>query len=179
MSVLLALRRGTRDAHDRLETGLDVLHRCADRPTYAALLADLRSVYAPLEQALDRCPATGTALPDWPQRRKTAWLDADLAALGLAAPLDAAVPDVVSVEDVVGAAYVMEGATLGGALVLRSLDPAWSARFFASYGPRRGAMWRSFRRRVEDLPAVDEGAAVAAAQRTFAAFEHACLGTVR
>ena len=175
MTLLLALRAGTRDAHDRLESGLDVLHRCSGRASYAVLLADLRSVYAPLERALDRCPATAHVLPDWGQRRKTSWLDDDLAALGACAAPDAVLAEVVTVEDVVGAAYVMEGATLGGAIVLRSLDPAWPASFFGSYGPRRGAMWRGFRQRVEALAGVDEAAATAAARRTFRAFEGACL----
>ena len=178
MSLLLALRAGTRDAHDRLEDGLDVLQRCTSRASYAALLAGLRSVHAPLEHALDRCPATARVLPDWPQRRKTGWLDADLDALGARPVPDAAVPDVTTVEDVIGAAYVVEGATLGGAVVLRSLDPAWPARFFASYGAARGAMWRGFRRQVCSLRGVDEQAAAAAASRTFAAFESACLDAV-
>ena len=179
MTLVLALRAGTRDAHDRLETGLDVLHRCTDQASYAALLRGFRSVYAPLEQALDRCPATARALPDWEQRRKLGWLDEDLAALGADPGRDAAVPGVVTVEDVVGAAYVMEGATLGGAIVLRSLDPAWPAAFFGSYGARRGAMWRAFRQRVDGLAEVDVPAATAAARSTFAAFETTCLGAVR
>ena len=178
MTLLPALRAGTRDAHDRLETGLDVLHRCTERASYTALLADLRSVYAPLEQALDRCAATAHVLPDWPARRKTGWLDGDLTALGGRPAADAVVPDLVTVEDVIGAAYVMEGATLGGAVVLRSLDPAWPARFFASYGPARGAMWRAFRRHVDGLADVDEVAATEAARRTFRAFEAACLHAV-
>jgi heme oxygenase len=85
----------------------------------------------------------------------------------------------VSAEDVVGTAYVLEGATLGGAVVVRQLPSALPRRFFTSYGDERGARWRAFRSDVEQLPLLDAGAAVAAAERTFGLFEQACLGVRR
>lgn len=182
MSLLLHLRERTRGAHERLETGLDVLGRGHDRDAYAGLLAGFRSVYAPLERAVDGCPATSSLVPDWPARRKTGWLDEDLARLGVPVPPDAAVPAVRTAEDVAGAAYVMEGATLGGATVLRRLESAWTEplphRFFTSYGADRGRRWREFRRRV-DAAGLDVDATVASAGRTFAAFEAACLAPQR
>lgn len=178
MSLLLALRERTRDAHDRLEAGLDVLHRCQDPASYAALLAGFRSVYAPLERELDTSPATGLVLPDWPSRRKTAWLDADLAALGASPRRDVPVPPLSSAEAVAGAAYVVEGATLGGAVLLRSISPTLPRRFFTSYGAERGRRWRAFRSQVEALP-LERDAVVASAVTTFAAFERACLPVTR
>ena len=179
MSLLLTLRAATREAHERLETCLDVLTRCADRTGYIALLADLRSVYAPLEQALDVSAATPIVVPDWPLRRKTGWLEADLAALGVRRPAAQAAAELPAAEDVAGASYVMEGATLGGAVVLRRLQQVWPAplphRFFTAYGAQRGAMWRAFRSHVDTLP-LDADATVAAAERTFAAFEQSCVG---
>lgn len=178
MSLLLLLRERTREPHQRLEDGVDVLGRCRDRGAYAALLVGLRSVYAPLERGLDDAAATALLLPDWAQRRKTRWLDEDLAALDVPTPADAVVDAPASAEDVAGAAYVMEGATLGGAVVLRRLESVWPEplphRFFASYGADRGRRWRAFRTRV-DAAALDPEATVAAAERTFAAFENACL----
>lgn len=169
MSVLHRLRRETRDLHDRLEAVVDVEQRVRDSGCYGRLLTVLRSVYAPLERELDACAATPDVLPDWPQRRKTPWLDEDLVVLGRRPAGDAAVPAVTRVEHVVGTAYVMEGATLGGALVARQLHPDLPHRFFTSYGRRRGAMWRSFRSRVDSLT-LDEEAAVEAACAAFAAF---------
>ena len=178
MSLLLELRTATRAAHDRLENRLDVLSRCRTTTQYAALLAGFRSVYAPLEQALDASPLTTEAVPDWAHRRKTGWLEADLRELGAAAPALAAGSPPRSVGEVVGAVYVMEGATLGGALVVRSLRAAFPEppphRFFDSYGAQRGAMWAAFRRSADGL-AVDAAPAVDAALRTFAAVEAACL----
>ena len=182
MSLLLTLRTATHDAHDRLETQLDVLTRCRDRDAYVTLLTDLRAVHGPLEQALDASPATAVVLPDWPLRRKTAWLDADLAGLGAAPAPQQAPVALPAAEDVAGSSYVLEGATLGGAVILRRLEQLWPVplphRFFTGYGAQRGAMWRAFRRHVDGLP-LDPEATVAAALRTFAAFEDSCLGAAR
>lgn len=178
MSLLVALRSGTRDAHDRLEAGIDVLQRCRSPEAYTALLQDLRSLYAPLERGLAGCPATASVVPDWTQRRKTAWLDHDLAALGAAVPPDRPVPALDTREDVAGTCYVLEGATLGGALVVRALADASADppphRFFRSYGDDRGAMWSAFRRRLGELD-LDRERTVQAAHRTFRCFEQACL----
>ena len=177
MSLLVVLRARTRAAHERLEAEVDVPHRWREPHSYAALLAGFRSVYAPLEQELDRSSRTAVALPDWHDRRgKTAWLDEDLAVLGAPAPPAVDVPALESVEDVAGAAYVLEGATLGGAVVLRGLDPALPHRFFAGYGPARGRRWRDFRGHLDGLTGLDEDRVVAAADRTFAAVHVACAG---
>ena len=176
MTLLQELRAATRDAHDRLEHGLDVPGRCRSPRAYGALLADFRSVYAPIEAALDRAPATLDAVPDWAQRRKTPWLDQDLDALARRPHPEVAVPDINTAEHVVGVLYVLEGATLGGALLVRDLQHL-PHRFFASYGARRGAMWRSFRSSVDALESrgADPAAVVQAARDTFATLERACL----
>ena len=174
MSLLTSLRRGTRDAHARVEDRVDVLRAGRAAETYAPVLQAFRSLYAPLEQALDRSPLTLAVVPDFGERRKTGWLDEDLAALGAPVPPDLPVPPLRTVEDVAGACYVLEGATLGGAVVAREL-PDVPHRFFASYGSRRGAMWASFRGhlRALDERGVDEARTVASAQRTFGLFERA------
>lgn len=181
MSLLLLLRERTREAHTRLEDGVDVLERCRDRGAYADLLAGLRSVYAPLERGFDDSRATPLLLPDWSSRRKTPWLDEDLAHLGVPSPPDADVAAPQRAEDVAGAAYVMEGATLGGAVVLRRIEQVWAEplphRFFTSYGAERGRRWRDLRQRLEAAE-LDADATVEAADRTFAAFENACLASL-
>ena len=180
MTLLLELRTGTRAAHSRLEDGLDLLRRCSAPQSYAALLQDFRSLYAPLERALEQSPATARAVPDFAERRKTAWLDEDLAALGVTPAPDREVPELGSAEQVAGTCYVLEGATLGGAVVVRRLadDDAGTlpSRFFTSYGSRRGAMWSSFRGHLHALDerGLDREATVLAARRTFDLFERAC-----
>ena len=115
-------------------------------------------------------------MPDFAERRKTAWLDADLAALGAPVPADLDVPPLDTLEDVAGTCYVLEGATLGGAVVAREL-PEVPHRFFASYGSRRGAMWAGFRGHLRDARrarASTTSGPSRAARRTFALFERAC-----
>lgn len=177
MSLLLTLRARTRAAHERLEADVDVPHRWRDPDAYGVLLAGFRAAYAPLERAMDDSAGTPAALPDWAQRRgKTAWLDEDLAVLGAPAAAAADVPPLVTAEDVAGAAYVLEGATLGGAVVLRALDPALPHRFFTAYGPARGRRWRAFRSHLDSLHELDQEAVVASAERTFAVVHAACTG---
>jgi heme oxygenase len=180
VTLLQALRSGTRQDHERLEASVDVLDRCRTPGAYAALLQDFRSLYAPLERALAAAPVTSEVLPDWADRRKTVWLDEDLAALDAAPVPDRAVPALASAEDVAGACYVLEGATLGGAVVVRSLAGADEHppphRFFSSYGDRRGAMWSRFRGHLRELDArgADRDRTVAAAREVFRCFEQAC-----
>jgi heme oxygenase len=175
VSLLTSLRTGTRDAHARVEGAVDVLRAARSPVTYARVLQSFRSVYAPLERALDSSPLTVAVVPDIADRRKTAWLDADLAALGAPALSDLEVPALRTVEEVAGACYVLEGATLGGAVVAREL-PEVPHRFFTSYGRRRGAMWAGFRGHLQALDerGVDRAQTVAAARRTFELFEQAC-----
>ena len=174
MSLLLSLRSGTRDAHDRLEEGLDVLTLSREPETYVPLLQAFRSLYAPLERALAVSTAAAAVVPDLAARRKTGWLDEDLAALRATPLPDADVPPLTTPEDVAGTCYVLEGATLGGAVLSRSLGDV-PHRFFTSYGSRRGAMWSAFRGHLVALDArgVDDERAVVAAGRTFALFEQA------
>jgi heme oxygenase len=179
VTLLEALRSGTGAAHERLESSLDVLQRCRRPAAYTALLQDFRSLYAPLERGLAAAATTSEAVPDWPDRRKTAWLDEDLDALGAAPLLDRPVPALLGVEEVAGACYVLEGATLGGAVVVRELRRSADApphRFFASYGDRRGAMWWRFRTQLHDLDArgIDQDRTVDAARQVLHCFEQAC-----
>ena len=176
MSLLLSLRTGTRDAHQRVEDTVDVLRAGRAPETYAPVLQAFRSLYAPLEQALDRSPLTAAVVPDFAERRKTAWLDADLAALGAPVPADLDVPPLDALEDVAGTCYVLEGATLGGAVVVREVAAWLPTRFFTSYGRRRGAMWSAFRGHLDALDArgVDHARTVEAARHTFALFARAC-----
>ncbi len=176
MTLLTSLRSGTRDAHGRVEDTVDVLRAGRSPETYAPLLQAFRSLYAPLERALDRSPHTLAVVPDFAERRKTAWLDDDLAVLGACPGPDRHVPTLESAEDVAGTCYVLEGATLGGALVVREVATCLPTRFFTSYGGRRGAMWSAFRGHLDALDArgVDHDRTVEAARRTFGLFAQAC-----
>jgi hypothetical protein len=118
-------------------------------------------LHGPLEQALLRLDWSGTAI-DLGERRKTAWLHQDLLALNFsereieAIPVCVEIPELTSVARGIGCLYVLEGSTLGGAVIARQLERVLEigtdqgARFYASYGarlPMRSATapWRRIR----------------------------------
>lgn len=145
---------------------------------YVRLLGMLWTFYAPLEARLDAIAGLSGALPDWPARHKAQLLAADLARLGAGLPApssatSAALEGVGDVAAAFGALYVVEGATLGGAVVgpqiratLAGADDAFA--FYDSYGKEIGPRWRGF---VTAL-ANEAGAGAAASREILAA---ACL----
>ena len=91
MDALQRLRASTRALHERLERRLPLLSPTLALPEYTRLLAAFHGFYRPLEAQLDPI-ASRLASLDWPQRRKTHLLEADLAVLGIAADAVIALP---------------------------------------------------------------------------------------
>lgn len=183
-SVRERLRAATAVAHQRLEEVMALDERCRDREGYRALLERLLGIYVPLEAALTRIDWSRTSIgPD--RLAKAEWLRADLHFLGLAParigelPLAGALPEIRGVAQGLGVLYVLEGATLGGQLTLRRLEPALGvtasagARFFASWGREVGPRWRAFVAELERYGRVpaDVERMERAAIATFACFE--------
>ncbi|ALA59108.1 biliverdin-producing heme oxygenase [Nitrospira moscoviensis] len=149
------LKAATKSVHDRLESRLPLLDPQLTLQDYRLLLRRFYGFYAPLEAAM-RLATAGALREEVARRCKAHWLAADLIALGetevglAALPRCAAVPNLAGEAQVVGALYVVEGATLGGQMVLRflgqSLGPEVSrcTRFFQSYGDHVRTMWASF-----------------------------------
>jgi heme oxygenase len=172
-AALDALRRGTRDAHAALEATLDVAAPGAGRADYARHVAALGSWLAPRDAALWR--------GEWPagieasaRAVKGDWVRADVRIARAEGFLDAwpAADDPrlpATSAGRFGLAYVIEGATLGGAVLRRRLAPAlapWPLRFLHGYGRRTGRRWTTFLdaldASVRTPAAIDEAAAAAA-----------------
>jgi heme oxygenase len=184
MEIAGRLKTETAAAHDRLDARLDLL---ASRDRYAAALTRFWGFYAGAEPLLDRWHAEAGLL-DWPERRKLEALRADLLALGHTPAEIEALPvrrfaGPPGVGTGLGWLYVLEGATLGGAVIARHLRkqqtvPPTAMRFHTLYGRQLGARWRAFHaalaRWVGD-DAVRSDVVVAGALSTFAAFEEWCL----
>ena len=175
--VAARLRADTRSVHRRLEDELDLLGPGLTVGRYRSVLEIFHGYYAVLEPRLDAWHRTDPLL-DWPRRRKVQRLRADLAVLGVDArslPACPDVPDLPGTAEALGSLYVVEGATLGGRLIVRSLRaggqvPAAATGFFASYGPEVGPLWRDWRRTTETWVGGDEAradAVVAQAVLTF------------
>ncbi|WP_431469735.1 biliverdin-producing heme oxygenase [Sphingosinithalassobacter sp. LHW66-3] len=139
-----ALRERTRGAHERVDAvfaGYDL----SDRAHYAAMLAAHAEVLLPLEAALDRAGAESVTA-DWPERRRGAALQADLAELaggpagappapgapigtGGTPPLDTGAGAGADQATIAGALYVLEGSRLGGRFLARQLATGFPRRY--------------------------------------------------
>lgn len=174
------LRMSTAAAHSELDERL-VASGCFDSVTgYGRYLAAIAPLYDCLETALDMS-GVARLLPDWGTRRKAALMAADLEVLGLcpAAATSLADPHLHR-GDMLGILYVLEGATLGGALLARRLQPLGivpdrGGTFLDPYGDNRGMMWRCFLSLLEaaQLSASEDAALCPRAQRTFDMFQDA------
>ena len=166
-----ALREATAACHDRVDVAFGRFD-LSDAADYGRFLRAHARAFLPAEAALDAAAAE-TLLPDWPDRRRSGWLKADLAALGLdaPAPLDAPVP--ATAPAIWGMLYVLEGSRLGGAMLARSVAAGLPKSYLDSGQP--GADWRNFLAALEvalaDTVALE--AARQAAEHLFALFERA------
>ena len=183
LDTLQRVRASTRALHDRLEARLPLLSPTLALPEYTRLLSAFHGFYRPLEAQLDPI-ASRIASLDWPQRRKTHLLEADLAVLGTATDAVNALsacsrlPTPSDECGTLGCLYVLEGATLGGQISLRALretlgiDRASGAAFFSSYGDEVGPRWRRFLACLATLKRADEiDTAARVAAQTFQLLE--------
>ncbi len=176
------LAEATRAAHERMH-GHEGFAAAAsgrlDAGSYRDLLARLLGYHRPFEAGFARAPEAMARAIALPERARAPTLEADLRALG---GVDAfaqcdRLPPLSSEPQWLGALYVGEGSTLGGAPISRALESAGFPRsqrgYFESYGARRSLMWRNFLDRLEriaeDSDAADEAASAAVAQ--FEVFE--------
>jgi heme oxygenase len=149
-SVCAELRHATHAAHVRIHhhpflSGL--LKAGYPLAKYKALLAMYTALYAAIEAQIESFIDCGDVSFVYAHRRKTQWLQDDLAHFGLdlhEPPWQPpALPTLRGLNDLgalIGTLYVIEGATLGGEVISRHLQehlelgPASGARFFNGYG---------------------------------------------
>lgn len=180
------LRAATRLQHERIEQRLAIADRVRCKPAYVRLLERNYGIYAPLETRIGHFTREfalrGLNLSS---RHKTPWIESDLRVLRFttenirAIPLCVDLPNLPNLSCALGCLYVLEGATLGGQVLLRcfkeafGLDAGSGARFFSGYGRRTGMMWKSFVAFVnaQESTDLDTGEVIASARATFECFE--------
>lgn len=178
MTLLQRLKDETSSEHAALEARLPLMHPDLTLQDYVGVLQAFYSVVQPLEARLDTM-----ALPEaleWPERRRSALLEADLRGLDSAPvpPSTLEWADLTGAE-ALGACYVLEGSTLGGQLITRQLGRLGlsaedGGAYFAGHGVHTGARWKAFRAALEgSVPAEQEDAVLRGARRTFLAFHGA------
>lgn len=149
--LLDMLKRETRASHEQLER-LNPLP--TTRADYAVQLAAFYGFVAPWEERL--AAALPESDPIRAGRAKTAWLASDLAYFGydvaaIPQASGASLPSTASRPQILGAAYVLEGSTLGGQMISQHVERTFGFsggegyRFHRSYGPQVGAQWQAFR----------------------------------
>ena len=186
-TVLTRLREETREAHEELELGLDLISPRLTRETYGLVLQRFYRFYSAFERAVwPRLPPGWATL--FSGRKKAVLLEEDLAALSLTpGQLDGCpVPDYTDLRQIWGALYVTEGATLGGQIISRhvrdqlGLAGVTGLRFFASYGSEVGSNWKKFTQLlIEEVSPDDADKVVEGAKSTFAAMSECLVESVR
>jgi len=166
-----AIRAATAPDHERLD-GLFEGFDLADAGSYGRFLIAHAAALIPIEAALDAAGAEAL-IPGWADRRRGAMIRADLAALGIDPPELAPFPELEDDAACWGAAYVVEGSRLGGALLARRIAPGLPRSYLGT--PQVKGAWRTFVDVLDAaLPTEDRiGRATRAAQATFSFFEAA------
>lgn len=174
------LRTETHEIHVELERALNLLDPKLTLARYGQLLQRFYGCYAPLEMALRELAVASSWRELLSQRWKTSALVADLNYLGTRSheverlPIAANLPALANQADAMGALYVVEGSTLGGAVLSRhfadrfGLSRDRGLAFFNVYGDRTGEMWQRYLAALADYDNDhDAERVVAAAKATF------------
>lgn len=152
--IIEALREATGEAHKALETDIGLFERVADPERRRDLVARFHRLHASVE------PAVEPWLKDTPglafeHRRRAEGIARDLEDLG-GQPLTSTSPHVASAAEALGWWYVLEGSSLGGRVIHRTLvgqgKDLVGLSFLHPYGADTGDWWRRF---VEVLDAAD------------------------
>ncbi len=180
--ILARLKHETKSDHDKVEAQLGLLTKPMNLHVYRGLLCKFWGFYEPVEAHIAQVSDWATLGFNFNERRKTPLLERDLAALEVRREaLDGcqcgALPDLFDIPHALGCLYVLEGATLGGQVIIRYLKNQaggpYPTNFFASYGDDVGPKWKVFGDFLLNLAKErgGEDAIVQSARATFASLE--------
>ena len=183
MKIMQELKSRTKESHDRIEAlaySHKIMGGTITLTEYQELILKNYWFHAIAENALDKAlsPEAKVEL-DFENRRKLSYLWQDLEELGLKEL--AQYPRLPKFElegatAALGAMYVMEGATLGGAIIRRELNKnksicqASSMNYYTCYGTNIGPYWKQFMGYMADN-ITTEGDCEAAASQAISTFE--------
>lgn len=183
--VSYRLKHETRAAHDAIEANPKLQRLLAPdytRAEYADLLARLLPFHLGVERQIENWLIAERAVLHLARRRKASLLRADLSALGCSEPTTPAFAEPLAQDaaSAWGVLYVMEGASLGGRVILKHIQASLGvsadhgAAYYAGYGEATGPMWQAFRARLTGVAAARPdwvAPIIAAAGATFAAMD--------
>lgn len=138
----------------------------------------LYGVVRPIERELAAVIGLDDPALAFEKRRKSPLLTADLLSIAPTAPIDLYaeskdVPALTSLPRALGCMYVLEGSTLGGRFILKSLNGRFAnaSRFLEAHGEDTPKMWHEFLSVLEHRGAGCAEEIVLGATDTFSAFE--------
>jgi heme oxygenase len=168
MSARAALRAATRDEHDVVD-GIFSRFDLSDPDQYRRFLRAQAAAHLPTERALEQA-GIAVLVPNWPDRRRTSLIEADLAELGLGAIEEVSAPRFIGAAGALGGLYVLEGSRLGGAMLKRQLSADQPQRFLGA--PGEAGAWRALLATLDESLAAeaDLDAAIGAARSVFRSF---------
>ncbi|MBA4016629.1 MAG: heme oxygenase [Pirellula sp.] len=185
--LLAKLRQATAQAHERLESDLDLLRADLTRRDYFQLLRSMYAFIAPWEMQVGALLGSADRAMFDARRKSELLVDdlrfaherelADVAKDSLlrTAPRDC-LPRLSTAADAWGSWYVVEGSTLGGEILARHFRAKWGLlpggglSYFSCYGRDVGKKWSEFA--VAATVAVPRDSYGAAAAAAVATFEH-------
>ena len=166
------LKAGTAAWHERVDASLSRLD-LARGEDYARFLSLHERTTLPIEHELEDA-GIGQVLADWPARRRSAALLADMEVMRIphsALRLD--MGPLRGLAQLAGAAYVLEGSRLGGRILARQVAEGYPAAFLSHGAEAR--LWGSFLDWMDTLQLSprETGEAVETAKHVFRLYEAA------
>lgn len=153
---LQKLRGQTAYWHQQLEqasVSKVILEDTVTLHNYRQYLVKMYGFVQPFEDAV--LPELAGLLPDIDNRKKAGLIEKDLMEIGMTEQEIKQLPHFSfdknwDLANALGAMYVMEGSTLGGAVIYKhisktlGLDSGHGASYFYGYGPTTGSNWKAF-----------------------------------
>jgi heme oxygenase (biliverdin-IX-beta and delta-forming) len=176
--AISALRQSTGELHQALEDGAAIEPRLKDLATRPAVVAAFHAFHAEVEEALKPWLIALTA-NGWAPSARTRAIARDLGRLA-AEPLPVTVaPTPLSLGEALGWAYVAEGSTLGGRVILKGFASEKidlrGLGFLDPFGATTGDRWRAFVELLESAVADGRARLEDVVRGANAAFAHARL----
>jgi heme oxygenase len=177
------LRERTRELHAHLEAAININAALNSIPTYVRLLCGYLNIYSSFEAALPYHDTCISEIVSQTYRSRVPSLQRDLRELGVdpndcrRTSADIPLPDLSTLDAVLGALYVVEGSNLGGQIIYREIqqqlmiDMNSGAAFFFGNGEQTGPAWKRFTELLNKSIANPDQAADAAAAM-FQTFEY-------
>lgn len=185
--ILEEIKKQTSENHHRLEQS-NLLHLITTplltAQHYHKILRIFYGYFSPLEKEISKIKLIQQYLPDYDTRRKASMIKVDLLSLKAIKPEETLaichdLPEIKTASQAFGCLYVLEGSTLGGRMIAKSLkknlnlDHTHGASFFNGYGQETGSKWKTFQEALSNfsLNFKEDHEVIKSANDTFHKFE--------